>query len=113
MTTDQLQTTLYERRAAEQQKFKSWLLTQPPDEILNHACEYSVREDILMELEPDDVLPEAQIRALLKSKTPLADVFQQWRNHQVGYLEGIRAAYEQCAEVISCRQQEKAQREAR
>ena len=68
MTTEQLQTTLYDRMAAEQQKFKSWLLAQPPDEILNHACEYSVREDILMELEPDDVLPEAQIRALLKSK---------------------------------------------
>lgn len=113
MTTEQLQTTLYDRMAAEQQKFKSWLLAQPPDEILNHACEYSVQEDILMGLEPDDVLTEAQIRALLKSKTPLADVFRQWRNHQVGYLEGIRAAYEQCAEVISCRQQEKAQRGAR
>ena len=80
---------------------------------MNHACEYSVREDILMELEPDDVLPEAQIRALLKSKTPLADVFRQWSNHQVGYLEGIRAAYERCAEVISYQQQEKVQREAR
>ena len=113
MTTDKLQTTLYERMAAEQQRFKSWLLAQPPDEILNHACEYSVREDILMELEPDGVLTEVQIRALLKSRTPLADVFRQWRNHQVGYLEGIRAAYEQCAEVISHRQQEKVQREAR
>ena len=113
MTTNQLQTILYNKMAAEQQKFKSWLLAQPPDEILNHACEYSVREDILMELEPDDVLTEAQIRALLKSKTPLADVFRQWSNHQVGYLEGIRAAYERCAEVISYQQQEKVQREAR
>ena len=39
-------TALYEKMAAEQDKFRDWLKTQPPEEILNHAYEYVVREDI-------------------------------------------------------------------
>ena len=74
MTTDQLQSKLYEKMAAEQQKFKSWLLAQPPDVILDNAYKYTIREDILMELEPEGVLTEAQLLALLRSPTPLADV---------------------------------------
>jgi hypothetical protein len=57
------------------------------------------------------ILPQAG--TLLKSRTPLADVFMQWRNHQVGYLEGIRDAFERCADVISYKQQQKSQREGR
>ena len=39
---------------AEQEQFRDWLLSQPPAEILNHAYEYTVREDILMSLEYND-----------------------------------------------------------
>ena len=41
-------TALYEKMAAEQDKFRDWLKSQPPNEILHHAYEYAVREDILM-----------------------------------------------------------------
>ena len=50
MTNEELNTRLYEKMFAEQEQFRDWLLSQPPAEILNHAYEYTVREDILMSL---------------------------------------------------------------
>lgn len=47
MTNEELNTELYKKLFAEQEKFKGWLLTQPPSEILNHAYEYVMREDIV------------------------------------------------------------------
>ncbi len=41
-------TALYEKMAAEQDKFRDWLKSQPPEEILNHTYEYTIREDIVM-----------------------------------------------------------------
>ena len=32
-------TALYEKMAAEQDKFRDWLKSHPPEEILNHAYE--------------------------------------------------------------------------
>jgi len=42
---------LYEKMKAEQDKFREWLLTQEPSEILNHTYEYTMREDIVMCME--------------------------------------------------------------
>ena len=46
-----LTTALYEAMAKEQANFRDWLVKQPPEEILNHTYEYTVREDILMAME--------------------------------------------------------------
>ena len=51
MTNEELNTRLYEKMFAEQEQFRDWLLSQPPAEILNHAYEYTVREDIVLALE--------------------------------------------------------------
>ena len=37
MTNQEWNTTLYKQMFAEQEQFRDWLLTQPPQEILNHA----------------------------------------------------------------------------
>ncbi len=37
MTLEQLNTALYQKMFAEQEKYKAWLLSQSPEEILNHA----------------------------------------------------------------------------
>lgn len=47
MTNEELNTALYEKMFAEQQRYREWLLSQPPDEILNHCYEFTVREDII------------------------------------------------------------------
>ena len=39
MTQEQLNTALYKKMFAEQEKYKAWLLSQPPESILDHAYE--------------------------------------------------------------------------
>ncbi len=51
MNTNDLNTALYEKMAAEQDKFRDWLKSQPPKKILHHTYEYTVREDIVMAME--------------------------------------------------------------
>ena len=46
MNTETANTKLYEKMFEEQEKFRGWLLSQPPKEILNHTYEYTTREDI-------------------------------------------------------------------
>ena len=77
MTNEQWNTTLYKQMFAEQEQFRDWLLAQPPQEILNHAYEYVMREDILLSLEYND-LTDAQAAALLSSSSPLADVYAEF-----------------------------------
>ncbi len=67
---------LCEKMRQEQNKYYDWLTAQPPEEILRHAYEYSVREDIILATEEMHLTP-AQVRALLKSPAPLADVYLQ------------------------------------
>ena len=75
MNTNDLNTALYEKMAAEQDKFRDWLKRQPPEEILHHTYEYTVREDIVMAMEELE-LTDAQAQALLESPSPLADVYR-------------------------------------
>ena len=79
MNTETINTQLYEKMFAEQERYRDWLLHQPPEEILNHTYEYTTREDILMTLEDNDLSFE-QAWALLSSPTPLADVFKEFEN---------------------------------
>lgn len=96
-----LTTALYEAMAKEQANFRDWLLKQPPEEILNHTYEYTVREDILMAMEEIEI-PREQAEALLSSPSPLADVYRHFSNLETGYMDLIR-------DSIESRAQEKAQ----
>lgn len=89
-------TVLYEAMAKEQEKFRDWLLVQPPEEILHHTYEYTVREDILMAMEELE-LPREQVEALLSSPSPLADVYQHFSKLETGYMDVIRDSIETCA----------------
>lgn len=41
MTNEKLNTALYEKMFAEQETYRAWLLSQPPEGILNHTYEYT------------------------------------------------------------------------
>ena len=41
MNTNNLNTALYEKMATEQEKYRDWLKSQPPEEILHHTYEYT------------------------------------------------------------------------
>lgn len=88
MTNEELNTRLYQKMFAEQKKYRDWLLTLTPKEVLEHGYEYIMREDILLLLEYHD-LPDAQAKALLKSPSPLADVFKDWEKKETGHMEDI------------------------
>lgn len=64
----------------------------------NFFYEYTVREDILMSIEYHD-LPDGQARALLKSPSPLADVFANWENKETDYMFNIWQTVEKRAKI--------------
>ena len=97
MNNQELNTALYEKMFAEQDTYRKWLLTQPPEEILNHTYEYTVREDILLSLECHD-LTDAQAAALLKSPSPLADVFKEFDHRETDHMDQIFYAMQERAD---------------
>lgn len=99
MDQTQLNDALYEKMAGEQQEYRAWLTALPPDEILDHATEFTVREDILVEMEALD-LPAEQAAALLASPTPLADVYREWGKVETHHMEDIRDVIENCTEEL-------------
>ena len=89
MNTNDLNMALYEKMAAEQDKYRDWLKSQPSEEILNHTYEYTIREDIVMAMEELE-LTDAQAKALLESPSPLADVYRYFEKLETGYMDVIR-----------------------
>ena len=93
MNNAQLLSALQAKMAAEQEKFQDWLLTQSPEEILNHTFEYSTREDIVLLM--DDIrLSNDDLKILLDSPSPLADVYKILSNTDTGLLDTIQACKE-------------------
>jgi hypothetical protein len=97
MNTEQLNQALYDKMVEEQQQYRTWLVGLPQEEILDHACEYSTREDILVEMESVELSP-AQAKALLKSRSPLADVYKEWQNTETHHMDDIRDVLENRAD---------------
>ena len=110
MTNEELNTALYKKVFAEQEKYREWLLSQPPDEILNYCYEYTVREDILMSLEYHD-LEDSQARALLKSGKPLKQIFERWENQETSYMDTVWDTVQEQARAAEAKQKAKAQKE--
>lgn len=99
MTNEELNTALYQKMFAEQEQFRNWLLTQPPNEIIKHCYEYVMREDILLSLEYND-LSDKQAKALLKSPASLGDVFKKWESWETGHMSDIWECVESRANEV-------------
>ena len=106
MDERKLNDALFAQMFAEQQDYRAWLITLPPDEILDHAAEFAIREDILVELEAFD-LPADQAAALLASPTSLADIYREWGKVDTHYMEDIRDVIENLAEDRAGRNRER------
>ena len=103
MTNEELNTALYKKMFAEQEKFEDWLLSQSPREILNHAYEYTMREDILLSLEYNDLTSD-QAAALLASPSPLDDLYHQYEKMETSHMEEIWSCFENRAEQVKAAQ---------
>lgn len=96
---EELNMKVYEKLFDEQEKFKEWLLTQPPEEILNHAYEYTVRQDIVLAMEYHD-LSDDQCRALLSSPAPLDEICRDFEQIEGDHMDVIRGCIETRANDI-------------
>ena len=103
MNTNNLNAAIYEKMATEQEKYRDWLKSQPPEEILHHTYEYTVREDIVMAMEELE-LTDAQAQALLESSSPLADVYRYFEKLETGHMDVIRDSIENllCESACIC-----------
>lgn len=89
MGTEEMNQALLYKMAEEQSQYRDWLLGQPSEEILNHAYEFAMREDILMEME-ELSLPTPLASALLESPAPLSDVYKDYRDMETGHMDIVR-----------------------
>ena len=93
---EELKNTLMDKLSREQDKYRDWLKGQPPEKILHHSYEYTVREDILMSME-ELTLSEAETRALLLSPSPMAILYDKFSDLETGYMDTIRDSVEATA----------------
>lgn len=96
MTTEQLSKAVYDRMYAEQQEFRKQLLGMKPEDILDQAFVYAVREYILSVME-STVLSMSEADALLATETPLAQVYKTYLGMDTNYIENISEALESFA----------------
>ena len=87
---------LYEKMAAAQDAYREWLLSQPPEEILHHTYEYTIREDILYTVESGEIT-EDEAKELLKSDNPLDEIYDRFDKKDVSYMEDIRETFSEVA----------------
>lgn len=99
MTNEEWNTKLYEKMFASQNRYRTWLVSQPPEEILNHCYEYTIREDIVLALEYMDLTDE-QCMALLESRDPLAGIFADFEKLETDHMTDIQDAMEQRADKL-------------
>lgn len=99
MDNEEMNSAVYKKLAEAQQKYRDWLVSQPPEEILNHAYEYTVREDIVLAMEYHD-LSDEQARALLDSPAPLDEIFHDFEQIEGDHMDIVWGCIETRANDI-------------
>lgn len=102
---------LYEKMQAENETFKDWLLSQEPSEILNHAYEYTMYQDMMLCMEDMELSPK-QAKAMYQSPSPLRDTLSDFDKRETDHMENLRDSLEATANKCVRVQKEKAEREA-
>ena len=98
ISTELLSKAVYERMHAEQQTFRKELLAMKPEDILDQAYVYAVREDILCAMENTE-LSMRQAYALLATETPLAQVYKTYLGKDTP-AQKRRRRYHTCGQGI-------------
>lgn len=85
MEKAKLKLELYKKAFAEQEEYRTWLISQAPEDILKNAYEYATREDILRILE-EFSFTSSQYQALLGTNHLIAMVFHAWEKSETDYM---------------------------
>lgn len=87
---------LYEKVQSEYQAYISELKAMTPEQILEHAYEKTMKEDILSLFEWSD-LGQKEAKALYLMKNPLDAVYQKWLDTDVSYMDMLRDSVDEKA----------------
>lgn len=99
MNTEELNLQLYNKMSAEFEKFKEELLNSSPQEVLDRAYEYIIKDDIVLSLEHSD-LTASRADALLKSENSLDEVYDAWMESESSHMDEIREVLDSAAESL-------------
>ena len=99
MNTEELNLQLYNKMSAEFEKFKEELLNSSPQEVLDRAYEYIIKDDIVLSLEYYD-LNSSRADALLKSENSLDEVYDAWMESESSHMDEIREVLDSAAESL-------------
>lgn len=91
---------LYGKMEETFQDFTNWLLKQSPEIILDHAYEYSIKENILLVLEYND-LNESQANVLLAADDPLDLLYNHLGDSATISLDALRSLIEEKADELA------------
>lgn len=91
-----LQTKLYEKAKAEQDKFVYELLQKSSKEVMEAAYEKVLRDDILMIFENEDMDSEV-VETLLKLEYPLAECYEHWLQSDCSHMDMLKDTVEDLA----------------
>lgn len=111
MNNKRLCSKLQDKMSAELDKYRDWLVQQPPEEILKHTYEFTSKADIVLLLDSAE-LSSKQLTALLWSSTPLDDAYRVFRNVD-DTIGTVRACLEDRADTVLKLQQEIQRRKQR
>lgn len=84
MEQAEMMQVLFAKMSAEQGGYRKWLVSLPPEEILEHAYEYTVRE-VALSLMGKAELSKGQITALFATKTPLTGICDEFFSRDIDY----------------------------
>lgn len=100
MKMEELHEQIYDRFFKEQAAFKDSLLAMKPEEVLDHAREYCIREDFLCIVEEAE-LSEKQLDAMLRNNVTLTDLYQAYSDgDSTHHMEKLRDLIESRANGI-------------
>ena len=90
---------LYEKLSAELAEYKQWLLSLDKGEMLNHASEYSTKQDIVLHSLSGGIDDET-IQILLTSDTLLDDIFDALPSYMRSWKYTLDDVFQTTAERL-------------
>lgn len=106
MDIDVLNSQLYNKMVASQEKMKDWLQSQSFDDMMQNAREYLVREDIVLSFEFHD-LSDEQVFALWEREDPLAELYAAFEKAEDHHMEKVKDTLENHADFLIAEKQRK------
>jgi hypothetical protein len=81
---------LYNKLSAEFDAYVESLKVLPPEKIISSAYEKVFKEDLLMCFEDSDNLNDREVAALLALDEPLDELYRNWLDTDVSYMDDLR-----------------------